>query len=92
MCEQGLYPPLIIYPEGGTTNGTHLVKFKKGAFFSLRAVSPVVIMYESPFFSYENCVYNFFAQSILCACLGKVSTTTLQLPNFEPNEYFFKHH
>ena len=37
-CEKGIYPPLILYPEGGTTNGTHLVKFKKGAFVGLNSI------------------------------------------------------
>jgi lysophosphatidylcholine acyltransferase/lyso-PAF acetyltransferase len=38
LCEQGLYPPLIIHPEGGTTNGTSVISFKKGAFASLRSI------------------------------------------------------
>jgi 1-acyl-sn-glycerol-3-phosphate acyltransferase len=38
LCEQGLYPPLIIYPEGGTTNGTSIISFKKGAFASLSSI------------------------------------------------------
>jgi lysophosphatidylcholine acyltransferase/lyso-PAF acetyltransferase len=60
-CEQGLFPPLILYPEGGTTNGTHLINFKKGAFIGLRSIQPIIIQYESPFITIENCVYNFFA-------------------------------
>jgi lysophosphatidylcholine acyltransferase/lyso-PAF acetyltransferase len=38
LCEQGLYSPLIINPEGGTTNGTSIITFKKGAFASLRSI------------------------------------------------------
>ncbi len=30
----GKYFPLLIFPEGGTTNGSSLLKFKKGAFIS----------------------------------------------------------
>jgi 1-acyl-sn-glycerol-3-phosphate acyltransferase len=30
--------PFIIYPEGGTTNGKYLMKFKIGAFQSLLPV------------------------------------------------------
>ena len=37
-CEQGLYPPLLIYPEGGTTNGSALIKFAKGAFQGLHSL------------------------------------------------------
>jgi len=52
-CEKGLYPPLIMNAEGGTTNGTSLVKFKKGAFVGLNSVQPVVIKYNSPFVAIE---------------------------------------
>jgi hypothetical protein len=31
-AEKGLIPPLVIWPEGATSNGRHLIKFKKGAF------------------------------------------------------------
>jgi len=32
---EGRYPPLMIYVEGGTTNGTRLNTFRKGAFAGL---------------------------------------------------------
>ena len=35
---KGLYPPLIFYPEGGTSNGRYLLKFKKGAFTGLNSI------------------------------------------------------
>lgn len=35
QIEKGLYPPLIINAEGGTSNGKQILKFKKGAFFTL---------------------------------------------------------
>lgn len=44
-AEQGLFPPLLIFPEGATTNGSCLIKFKKGAFLSLRSVQPLFIDY-----------------------------------------------
>jgi hypothetical protein len=32
-CENSLdYPPLCVFVEGGTTNGTHIAPFKRGAF------------------------------------------------------------
>lgn len=36
--EQGIFPPLYVFAEGGTTNGTHLVKFKTGAFEAMKSV------------------------------------------------------
>ena len=44
-AEQGLFPPLLIFPEGATTNGSCLIKFKKGSFLSLRSVTPMFIDY-----------------------------------------------
>ena len=38
LSDQGLMPPLLIHPEGCTTNSTCLVNFKKGAFVNERNV------------------------------------------------------
>ena len=38
LCAAGKYPSLIIFPEGGTTNGNELIKFAKGAFISGESV------------------------------------------------------
>jgi 1-acyl-sn-glycerol-3-phosphate acyltransferase len=38
LAEEGKQNPLTIFPEGGTTNGEYIIKFKKGAFVTLRAV------------------------------------------------------
>ena len=38
--ERGEIAPLCIYPEGATSNGKGILKFKRGAFVSLRAVKP----------------------------------------------------
>jgi lysophosphatidylcholine acyltransferase/lyso-PAF acetyltransferase len=45
LAEQGKTPPILIYPEGATTNGEALVYFAKGAFASLRPVQPILIKY-----------------------------------------------
>jgi 1-acyl-sn-glycerol-3-phosphate acyltransferase len=33
----------VIFPEGGNTNGTALMKFKKGAFVSETVLKPVFV-------------------------------------------------
>ncbi|KAL0206770.1 hypothetical protein P9112_012481 [Eukaryota sp. TZLM1-RC] len=38
-------PPLIIFPEGGTSNGLFICKFQKGAFVSGQDVQPIMIRY-----------------------------------------------
>jgi lysophosphatidylcholine acyltransferase / lyso-PAF acetyltransferase len=47
LAETGAVPPMLIYPEGATTNGEALVHFNKGAFAALRPVQPVVLNYWS---------------------------------------------
>ena len=37
------FAPLCLFPEGTTTNGKYLLKFKKGAFFALLPVKPLII-------------------------------------------------
>lgn len=39
--------PIMIFPEGSTSNNTHLVKFKRGAFESMCSVKPLTIKYHS---------------------------------------------
>jgi 1-acyl-sn-glycerol-3-phosphate acyltransferase len=43
----GSFPPLMLYPEGTTTNGKCLVQFKKGAFTAGKPVQPIVMQYSS---------------------------------------------
>jgi len=40
-------PPLVIFPEGTTTNGSAILTFKSGAFQSSYPVQPVTIAYHS---------------------------------------------
>lgn len=52
----GVLPPVAIFPEGTTTNGEHLLKFRTGAFVAGTPVSPVLIRYSYRWFSptYES--------------------------------------
>jgi 1-acyl-sn-glycerol-3-phosphate acyltransferase len=42
----GKYVPLLVFPEGGTTNGSSLIKFKKGAFLAEKRVTPIIFKYD----------------------------------------------
>lgn len=44
-------PPVCIFPEGTTTNGSHLLKFRTGAFVAGTPVAPVLITYKYEWFS-----------------------------------------
>ena len=39
----GSVNPLLVFAEGGTTNGTALLKFKKGAFMSEKRIKPLLL-------------------------------------------------
>jgi 1-acyl-sn-glycerol-3-phosphate acyltransferase len=42
----GAYNPLLVFPEGGTTNNSALLKFKKGAFIGERRCKPLLVKWE----------------------------------------------
>ena len=46
--EKGVYKTPIIFAEGGTSNGTKISPFKKGAFLPLTTIEPMTISYEGP--------------------------------------------
>eukprot|EP01006_Ploeotia_vitrea_P063691 TRINITY_DN86051_c0_g1_i1.p1 TRINITY_DN86051_c0_g1~~TRINITY_DN86051_c0_g1_i1.p1 ORF type:complete len:355 (+),score=11.72 TRINITY_DN86051_c0_g1_i1:67-1131(+) len=52
MWEKGCYPALTLYPEGTTTNGRALLKFRKGGFIAGTPCIPVVTRY--PWKHYQN--------------------------------------
>lgn len=44
-------PPVCIFPEGTTTNGSHLLRFRTGAFVAGVPIAPVLIQYSHAWFS-----------------------------------------
>lgn len=93
-AEKGEAFPLLIYPEGCTTNGTGMIEFKRGAFMSLRGVKPHVAV-NSSLTGVSMChgdaisMVAFIQVGIHC---GWSTYTIKELPVFEPNEYFWKNH
>lgn len=45
------YPSFVIFSEGTTSNGLQLIEQKKGAFFSLVPITPVLLIYEYNYFN-----------------------------------------
>lgn len=78
--------PLLIFPEGTTTNGKYLLRFKRGAFLAGTTVQPVVIQYHkaknafSP--AWETCRIGWHLFGVLAN--GRVDATVRLLPEYEP--------
>lgn len=78
--------PLLLFPEGTTTNGRFLLPFKSGAFLAGQPVQPVIIQYGgrgmSP--SWESMVIKRHIVLLLCQLVHSVTCFTL--PCYIPND------
>lgn len=85
------YNPILIFAEGGITNGTSLVQFKKGGFLALKRLTPIYMKFE---YSILNPAYTFDLISLVIMHLSTFDhkCTLYQMPDFEPNEYLFENH
>jgi len=87
-----MYAPFLIFVEGATSNGTSLLKFRKGAFYAEKKIKPIYLKYKYGNISTAYDVMEFLPLAILnlSTCFYKCELTTL--PDFEPNEYLFETH
>mmetsp|Transcript_19777 Transcript_19777/g.30505 ORF Transcript_19777/g.30505 Transcript_19777/m.30505 type:complete len:84 (+) Transcript_19777:678-929(+) len=83
---------MIIHPEGGTTNGHYLIKFKRGAFVGCRSIMPKVHKYHSFFQSQCTGIIDNLPHYLMASAIPFSYVEKIELPVFRPNEYFFKHH
>ncbi len=87
------YNPICIYPEMTTTNNTSLLKFKKGAFASMRTVIPAFAkvgdsylkpVYDTPHFL--PFMFMYFAS------FGVHHLHLTIMPEFSPTEWMLNNH
>ena len=83
---------LSIYPEGTITNGTHLIKFKRGAFMTLLPLKPMVELVDQN----AECTLATGALPMhwhiaLVTCYLWNNVTFLDLPVIKPTDYMFEH-
>ena len=81
-----------VYAEGGTSNGSGLINFKKGAFYGLKAVRPMIVKYHWVTFNPAYDVIEFLPQAILHLCFLFYRVDMRVLPDFHPNAYLFRVH
>jgi lysophosphatidylcholine acyltransferase/lyso-PAF acetyltransferase len=88
------YNPLLIFAEGGTTNGSALMKFKKGAFNRKYGVTkPCILRYQedhSVVSAYD--IIELVPLAVFHLSWGCLKVNVIDLPEFRPNDYFYQHH
>lgn len=87
-----IFDPLVIYPEGGTTNGKSIIQFKKGAFVSCRSIWPKIHKWHSHFQSPCTGVVDGVAHYLIGAAMPWCTVTKLEMPVFRPNDFFWANH
>jgi hypothetical protein len=92
LSQNQVLPPLVIFPEGCTTNMRYLIEFKKGAFKGLNSIQPIALQYSSVFSCPSHSIMNYFDACFLLMGNPYVTLHAKEYPVFQPNEYFFAHH
>lgn len=90
MAEKGLIPPLVIWPEGATSNGNHLIQFKKGAFAGENSIQPFSLTYTARYMHPGHDMMELHSHFFLLSTTPGVFVTMKELPVFKPNDYFWK--
>ena len=84
---------LSIYPEGTITNGTHLIKFKRGVFMALLPLKPMVeLIDQEAECTLATAALPMHFHLILVSCYFWNNVTFLDLPIIEPTDYMYEHY
>ena len=81
----------MVFAEGGITNNTGIIKFKKGPFYAERTIEPVFMKFDPNAFSPA---YNMPVIPLILMQLsrGFIMIDINKMPPFQPNEYLFETH
>ena len=83
--------PLCLFPEGTTTNGKYILKFKRGAFYALLPIKPQIIILGNNLnysigLGVGSPVLNYFRSLCYFGC----EINLCELPVIKPTEYMFE--
>lgn len=93
LIEQtGKYNPFLVYAEGGTSNGSGIIKFKKGAFFAEKAIRPMFLKYKWNIVCPAFDIIEAIPLMILHLSWIFYRCNVRIMPDFHPNEFLFTHH
>lgn len=85
--------PIMIFPEGTTSNCTVIQKFRRGAFEAERSVVPMTVSYGTPVVHPSNEAIPDFVGMCLILCQFRTFTGTITVyPMFTPTDYLFAKH
>jgi len=80
------FQPICLFAEGSTTNGTKILKFKRGAFVGMRAVQPCFIKFTHGMVRPTYDIIEFWDLIILLiASFSTSRVTVFIMPPFRPN-------
>ena len=91
FLEGKYFAPLVLFPEGTTTSGRNILKFKKGAFYHLLPIKPEIInIYQE-----NKCHIAIGGQNILFntfkyLCFLTENLYYVNMPVIKPTEYMFE--
>lgn len=91
VIEGKVFFPIVLYPEGTTTNGRCLINFKKGAFYSLSPVKPLILKLDNSenTFSLGTGGMNILLHISIAFTFPYLKVGGMELPVFAPNDYLF---
>ena len=90
---QEILIPLLIYPEGTTTCGRNILKFKKGAFASLLPIKPGIInINQADSHHLASGCQDMFLNACKFFCSFSVDMYYINMPVIRPTEYMFKNY
>ncbi|KAL9265366.1 Lysophospholipid acyltransferase LPEAT1-like protein [Drosera capensis] len=84
--ESDVAPPMMLFPEGTTTNGNYLLPFKTGAFLAKAPVLPIILRYPYQRFSPAWDSISGFRHVILLLCQFTNHIEVTRLPVYYPSK------
>ena len=81
--------PLLIFPEGTTTNGLYLTEFKRGAFVSSLPIKPVWVKYRGSYFHPTWETLPFIVHVVFLLSHFYSTLELIYMPIFVPNDYLY---
>jgi hypothetical protein len=86
------YPPVLLFAESGCNNNKYIFKYRRGAFSSLKTVSPYGLDYRSSMVTWDYACFNNLDLLVILMSYGTFTHYINCMPAFQPNDYLFEHH